>query len=487
MKHGYKKNKACMYIKLYMAVPLFLLLHTNFSLAINYYTIAQGNWTLPATWLGGIVPGNTINAGDTVFVIHDVVYNNGNDLNINGALRITGVSFSTPKTGAGSGRSVFIRSTGSFYIYAGSFILPLFNGGSALSGSLINDGGKMYAYYSNIEIAQNWTPLNGAISKYSGGCLALGENYSMNSASSDSLISTCITIGLHGSGNFEIKSNSALFIINSKILLRGMSGNLINDVGCTVSTSNGGQIVALDVSSNLVNDGTWAVPVSSYCIDGSITGSNHLQVTSNLPSTENCALVNTDSCSDCNLIILPFKIISFGCNKRNENVLIKWQVSDESTIEKYEVQKSDDGFHYTTITTLLSSNSGTAGYSHTDEGIIYPVTYYRLCIVAKNGNTEYSEIRKVNGNEQEEKELLVFPTMFSNTLTVSLNSVAKQWCQTNLYNLQGALVFTQRDFFEVGNYVIILRQLSNLPSGIYLLNTVMDKQPQLKSRKLIKK
>jgi Secretion system C-terminal sorting domain len=488
MKNEIYKNSKGFKAKLCLFILVFLF-HSNFSFCVNYYTINHGNWTEAANWAGGVVPGSIINAGDTVIVIHNMIYNNGSDLEIRGALRITGVSFSTPKTGTGSGRSIFIHNTGSLYIFSGSFILPLFNGGSPLSGSLTNNGGKVNAYYSNIEIAQNWTPLNGARSTYYGGCLTLGENYTIDGSSKDSLINTCITIGHHGSGNFDIKSNSSLVISSSKILLRGTSGNFFSDGGCSVSTIGAGQFTVLDVPGNLTNNGNWAVPVNQFCVGGLVNGNiaGLTQLVSNLPPAENCAYVDTVQCRNCNLIILPVKLLSFNCVKQTESVLVKWQVNSETEQEKYEIQKSNDGVVFTTIATLLAFNLPTANYSFTDAGVIYPTTYYRLHIVGKNGNGEYSEIRKVNGSTRVEKELMVFPTVFSNTLTIELNSSTNQWCQIHLYNSQGALVYTQKNIFEEGNYTIILKQLSKLPAGIYVLNVLLDKQPQLNSRKLIKK
>src|SRR5687768_6012685 len=91
----------------------FILLTGNLSLkAATFTSIADGNWNNPAIWLGGVAPGSTIAAADTVNIGHIVTYNLPNDLEVFGTVNIINGTFRTALTGNGMNRSVFIKSGG---------------------------------------------------------------------------------------------------------------------------------------------------------------------------------------------------------------------------------------------------------------------------------------------------------------------------------------------------------------------------------------
>lgn len=476
-------NRKCL-ITIKLLLVIFPLIFTNyFSFATNYVTISNGNWTNGSIWAGGIAPGSTINAGDTVRIINTVIYNNGSDLEVLGALIVVHGNFSTP---IGAGRSVFIRNTGSLSTYGSVFRIPMFNSsGGQQSGNLINEGGKLLIEYSEVEIAQNWTALSGAKRKFVGGCLTLGGNYQIDGASIDSNINTCIRMGYHGSSNFDVSGNSTLYLSNSKILLRGTSGNFNNSGGCSI-LGGAGSITALDMPGNLINDGTWSSGVANYCIDGSINGSNAAQVTSNLPGSENCALVNTDTCTGCNInMILPVKLTRFSSYLQDSKVILKWQAASEYDLLKYEIQKSDRANTFETIGYLPAKNTGAGSYSYTDIDNISQLTYYRLCMIDRNSSKSYSSIIKIDPNLKR-AEIVVFPTVFENSLNIEVNNMNAKWSELVLHDSQGRILRTEKYVLTAGNNNIHLQNLASLSKGVYLLQVKFSEGQQSLSQKLLK-
>src|SRR4051812_26367508 len=60
-------------------------------MAQTYNTQANGNWSDPATWIGGVVPSPTIAAGTTINIKHNVTFDvNGSGITISGTLNISG-------------------------------------------------------------------------------------------------------------------------------------------------------------------------------------------------------------------------------------------------------------------------------------------------------------------------------------------------------------------------------------------------------------
>src|SRR5687767_11257248 len=88
------------------------------------FTATQtGNWSNPAIWQGGMVPGATISAGQVVIIDSNVTYNLGNDLTIHGRLVIG--RRDTLKFPNNAGKNIKVQSGGSISIGFGALILPI--------------------------------------------------------------------------------------------------------------------------------------------------------------------------------------------------------------------------------------------------------------------------------------------------------------------------------------------------------------------------
>src|SRR3954464_513833 len=73
--------------KYFLLVAAGILLSLGVS-AQTYTTQAAGNWSSPATWVGGVVPSSTIAAGKIVTIKHAVTFDLNTDISIGGTLNI---------------------------------------------------------------------------------------------------------------------------------------------------------------------------------------------------------------------------------------------------------------------------------------------------------------------------------------------------------------------------------------------------------------
>lgn len=266
--------------------------------AQTYTTIANGNWSSPSTWSGGIVPPTTLNSSQIVNINHSVIYNQGNDLTINGGqLNITDTLHFPNNGSTGTGRSIFVNNNGLLSVISGALIMPvLLTNGSNNSGNIKADAGRIVFIDSYTEIAQNWEATNNSRRKFINSCLKLGENYK-NTNSIDTLQGVCIDLGSHGSGDF-INDGGTIRFHTTAVLLRGTSGNFSNSSSSSSQILTYGNpsiaIVALDVPGNLENNGTWIAPIGNHCVNGNVTGSQAGAI--DFTNPENCTLVNSDGC-----------------------------------------------------------------------------------------------------------------------------------------------------------------------------------------------
>jgi len=134
---------------------------------------------------------------------------------------------------------------------------------------------------------------------------------------------------------------------------------------------------------------------------------------------------------------------------------------------------------------MSAKNIGAGSYSFTDFDNITQLTYYRLCMVDKHGGKSYSRIIKCNPN-QKGVEIVVFPTVFGNLLTVEVNNTNAKWGELVLHDNQGKILHSEKYLLTAGNNSIRLQNLASLSKGFYLLNIKFaDGSPSL-SQKLLK-
>jgi uncharacterized repeat protein (TIGR01451 family) len=198
--------------------------------AVTYTSVQNGNWTAGATWVGGVAPGSTINAADSVVINHSVTYNTGADLSNNGLVRIESLNSSV--TGAlivPAGRNLFNRASGRWIMNYGKIQQCRFVGcadsGIPQAGKLDNEGGQMTVTFSFVEIAQDWTNLSNGLRRVESSCVKTGQNFSQTGGSNtDRIIDTSISVGWHGSGNIQYDSGTYIGD-RARYQLAGTSGN----------------------------------------------------------------------------------------------------------------------------------------------------------------------------------------------------------------------------------------------------------------------
>lgn len=97
--------------------------------------------------------------------------------------------------------------------------------------------------------------------------------------------------------------------------------------------------------------------------------------------------------------VLPLRFISFTGIQENKKVNLRWQTSDEINNGQYEVERSNDGIHFTNIGTVKAKQGSThTNYTYTDNISLTNTDklFYRLQAVSKDGETTFSRIIPIN-------------------------------------------------------------------------------------------
>jgi hypothetical protein len=92
----------------------------------------------------------------------------------------------------------------------------------------------------------------------------------------------------------------------------------------------------------------------------------------------------------------PVSYTGIEAVKQGYDVKVTWKVTHEVNIENYEVEKSEDGIHFSKVGAQLPVNAGSAQYSWLDEAAVQGMNYYRIRSTSDLNAVRYSDIAKVN-------------------------------------------------------------------------------------------
>lgn len=167
--------------------------------------------------------------------------------------------------------------------------------------------------------------------------------------------------------------------------------------------------------------------------------------------------------------VLPIALASFDANLENGEGNLTWSITSETNNKGFEIQRSNDGGEFRSITFVNSKTNGVGksslvNYNYQDKTLLAGANYYRLKQTDTNGNFEYSKVAVVNLSLNHE-EILVYPNPVSHTFNVRLNAneVTSQIIY-NLYSTNGNVVYSHKS-----DKPEIEISTANLTSGIYFL------------------
>ena len=169
---------------------------------------------------------------------------------------------------------------------------------------------------------------------------------------------------------------------------------------------------------------------------------------------------------------LPVRILNLNTTIKNNTVLINWSIANEDGINKYEIEKSSDAIHFSsvgTVNAILQSE-----YSFTDSKLSFP-SYYRIKSYSLDGQSSYSSFVFVSDNTN--SVINIFPNPVSNQLMIS-GLQGKNDIQ--IINQLGDILLTERVITNTTNL-----DVSNLKAGLYTLS-VVDEMNKITLKKFIK-
>jgi PKD repeat protein len=175
---------------------------------------------------------------------------------------------------------------------------------------------------------------------------------------------------------------------------------------------------------------------------------------------------------------LAVDLLSFAAVRNGNDALINWKTSNEVNIQKYELERSNDGLSFLPITFISANNRSSNSYHYTDRNALLAATkyiYYRLRIIDNSGKVRYSDVAKME-TASLASELTIGPSPFTNAVSIYSNDAIQY---ITVYDMSGKLVYHTTHL--LGNKIYLSQSLGG---GTYLFKIATTKG--IVMRKLLK-
>ncbi len=166
-------------------------------------------------------------------------------------------------------------------------------------------------------------------------------------------------------------------------------------------------------------------------------------------------------------LLLPEQSVSLKAQKVNSNkVNLAWNLNQEINNSSYELQRSNDGISWQTITSKTAQGvNAPASYSYTDAEPQQPASYYRVKINKASTAIEYSDVKKVEFPM--ESSISLSPNPAKNNAVLKIESAVAGIGRIYILDYTGRSVYDVNVKLTKGTNEIDLPLVKNLSSGMY--------------------
>ncbi len=185
---------------------------------------------------------------------------------------------------------------------------------------------------------------------------------------------------------------------------------------------------------------------------------------------------------------LPIKLLEFNGSYYNGTSSLKWITEQEVSFSHFNIQRSFDGIHFTTIgeVTALGSQARNQ-YGFADAALAHRTetkVYYRLQLNDVDGKYSFSKVVMFN-LVQSSATLRVFPNPAMNDITVAINTEKAGTAQLLLADMKGTIVKKENPAFNAGTNILNI-DCSRFASGTYLLTLLTSDGGRLNEKLIIR-
>ena len=145
-------------------------------------------------------------------------------------------------------------------------------------------------------------------------------------------------------------------------------------------------------------------------------------------------------------IILPLQISSIKAFEQNKKGVIQWSVVNEAGIDKYEVERSFDGQHFSLLSHIVAGENTalTTWYTAFDQFPVSGKNYYRVKAISKDGDKTYSQITSLNINSSKPSVTVLQNPVMQHRLNLQFLNFSAGNAFFYITDINGKIVYQHR-------------------------------------------
>jgi hypothetical protein len=179
-------------------------------------------------------------------------------------------------------------------------------------------------------------------------------------------------------------------------------------------------------------------------------------------------------------VVLPLTLLDFNVAKQNSEAFITWQTANEVNTAYFDVLRSRDGIHFTSIGRVEAKNitNVQGDYSYTDDltGLAPGIVYYRLQMLDQDGRYSFSPISHITIGAGSGK-MNIYPNPAHDYFVINnYGTVDAANAAILVKDVSGRILISQKFTKESEQKV----NIASLSKGIYLVSVVANGNIQTK-------
>ena len=170
---------------------------------------------------------------------------------------------------------------------------------------------------------------------------------------------------------------------------------------------------------------------------------------------------------------LPVTFVQVAATKKDKNILVSWKVENEININKYLIEKSGDGIHFSSIGEKQSNK--VLDYNWLDENPFCGNNFYRIKSVGYSGDVKLSKVVKVVVEISSLISMYPNPIKQDKIVHLKISNLPEGQFNVKLINDLGQVIMKNSIMHKVGTSDYKFKLNDNVLHGHYLMEIIDSK------------